>query len=411
MQRCYASRTTDPYGRYYTRGGVAELLISTMGVSPSGVVIDLGAGDGALVGEASRHWTLATFITVDIDGNAGSSRLPGVGRPAFSHHVADALDPQLEQKIGLTVGSAQSALCNPPYIRPRWRKHFAEILEEAGLSGVVPKIGCVPADVLFIAQNLRFLRPGGKLGLILPDGIIAGEKCLSLRQSLIAAHRLERVIELPRRVFCGTDAKAHIVVLTKHGTHSDTVSLQRLESDGTLAKVVELSADHAGRRLDYSFHSSRDATRSISADTVRLRDVVESVSRGSFSSKELRLCDFPVLHTTDFESRGAPVPRRFYLSKSRATAINAVIARPGDILIARVGRNLEDKVTLLKRGLVALSDCVLRVRVDPRHQPAVYRFLQTDAGRNALSAASHGVGAKFITTDALLNLKINGCEA
>lgn len=72
---------------------------------------------------------------------------------------------------------AHSALCNPPYIRPGWRSHFGQILEDAGLSGVFPHIKCVPADILFIAQNLRFLRPSGKLGLILPDGIIAGEKC------------------------------------------------------------------------------------------------------------------------------------------------------------------------------------------------------------------------------------------
>lgn len=411
MQPSFASRTSDPYGRYYTRGGVAELLVSTMGASPTGVVIDLGAGDGALVGEASRHWKRARFITVDIDGNAGSSRLPCVGRAAFSHHVADALDPQLAQKIGLDAGSAQSALCNPPYIRPRWRKHFAEILEEAGLSGVMPKIGSVPADILFIAQNLRFLRPGGKLGLILPDGIIAGEKCLRLRQSLIAAHRIERVIELPRRVFCGTDAKAHIVVLTKHGAPSATVNLQRMESDGTLAEAVKLSAERAGLRLDYSFHSSRDTKEGSAVPASKLRDVVESVSRGSFSSKELQMCDFPVLHTTHFQAAGYSVPRRFQLSKSKAAAIDAVMAQPGDILIARVGRNLEEKVTRVERGFVALSDCVLRVRVEPRHRAAVYQFLQTDAGRNALSAASHGVGAKFITTDALLNLTIRGCDA
>lgn len=136
MRLAQSSRYSDPFGRYYTNEGVAELLVSSMGSGPSGVVIELGAGDGALVGEASRHWKTARFITVDIDRNAACSRLRDLPSAIVSHHVADALDHRLDQKIGLATGSAHTALCNPPYIKPKWRKHFGHILEEAGLSGV-----------------------------------------------------------------------------------------------------------------------------------------------------------------------------------------------------------------------------------------------------------------------------------
>lgn len=406
MTLATASRYSDPYGRYYTRGCAAEVLVSAMGRAPKGVVIDLGAGDGALVSEASRRWTGARFITVDIDQNAGSSRLPEQINSCFSHHVADALDAQLAQKIGLDVGAAHSALCNPPYIRPGWRSHFGQILEDAGLSGVFPHIKCVPADILFIAQNLRFLRPGGKLGLILPDGIIAGEKCGALRNALTTAHRLERVIELPRGMFHGTEAKAYVVVLTKQGKPADAIELQRLEADGSLTGTVDLAVNEASSRLDYSFHCALAQNLSNHRGRATLRELGATVARGSFSSSERYACEFPVFHTTDFT--GAGVPRAFQLSKTRAATINALFAEPGDILVARVGRNLEEKVAVVERGRVALSDCILCIRVAPEMQKDVLNFFTSEAGRLALQAASHGVGARFVTQDALLDIVIPG---
>lgn len=414
MALASASRYSDPFGRYYTRGGAAQVLVSAMGAAPKGVVIELGAGDGALVDEASRRWVGARFITVDIDKNAGSCRLPEKASSCFSHHVADALDAKLAQKIGLDVGTAHSGLCNPPYIRPKWRQHFAQILEEAGLSGVYPHIKSVPADILFIAQNLRFLRPGGKLGLILPDGIIAGEKSEALRHALTTAHRLERVVELPRRMFHGTEAKAYVVVLTKQGKPAEKIALQRLAADGSLSRALALPVERASARLDYSFHCTphrEEPGRGKSRGLVTLRALGATVARGSISSSERSGCTFPVFHTTDFRGAGAGVPRPFQLSKADALHANVVLAEPGDILVARVGRNLEDKVAVVSRGRVALSDCILRIRVKPERQATVLQFFSGSTGRLALEAASHGVGARFVTIDALLDMAIPGCSA
>ncbi|MGS0756963.1 hypothetical protein ACVBEH_21440, partial [Roseateles sp. GG27B] len=110
----------------------------------------------------------------------------------------------------------------------------------------------------------------------------------------------------------------------------------------------------------------------------------------------------------DFDVASRSVPQFFQLTNAKASGIDALLARPGDILIARVGRNLEDKVTIVERGLVALSDCVLRLQVHAKHQGKVVSFLQSEPGRDALRAASHGVGAKFITVDALLDIKVLG---
>jgi type I restriction enzyme M protein len=281
MQLSRTPKTSDHFGRYYTDSDIASLLIESMALPSPKLALDLGAGGGALVNEASRHWKNTEFITVDIDQEAKSSALRTLRGPAFTHHTADALDSSLAERLGLRYGDVDSGLCNPPYVRPAWRKHFAEILEEAGLSDVIPKIGCIPADVLFIAQNLRFLRNGGKLGLILPDGIIAGERYAKLRQSLATAHRIERVIELPRRVFRSTDAKAHIVVIAKHQTSNDDIEVQQLGGNGLLSQVIRLSPDCAAVRLDYSYLASLKHSDHRPA-ALSLRNITQLLTRGSY---------------------------------------------------------------------------------------------------------------------------------
>jgi len=405
MQLSRTPKTSDKFGRYYTDSEIACVLIESMGMPSPRLVLDLGAGSGVLVGEAQRHWDNADFVTVDIDKSAESSSLREVRGPAFTHYTADALDIRLADRIGLQYGGVDSALCNPPYVRPKWRKHFGEILEDAGLSHVIPKIGCIQADVLFIAQNLRFLRAGGKLGLILPDGVVAGEKYAKLRRSLASAHSLERVIELPRRVFCNTDAKAHIVVLAKHQAAHDDILIQKLEGNGSLSKPICLSPDRAAERLDYSYLASI-AHRGIRKDAMPLRSVVQLVKRGAYSSSERKRLPFPVFHTTDYPADGTEVPPSLHLSKVARQTAKGLIALPGDILLARVGRNLENKVCAVTRDSVAVSDCVLVLRVEAEHRRRVLSYLTSSVGRAALLAASHGVGASFITADALLRLEI-----
>ena len=397
------SKTSDPLGRYYTHETIANLLIGAMDKREPSLVLDLGAGDGALVGQAARVWTGTRFITVDIDKKAGSAEFPRIHGATFRHYIGDALDFKLPETLGIRLGEVDAALCNPPYIRPQWQRHFGEILEDAGLSGVFPKMIDIPADLLFLAQNLRFLKNNGRLGLILPDGIIAGERFAKFREALIAQHNVERVIELPRRIFRNTDAKAHILVLSKHGSSNQTISVQRVEKHGLLSMPLNVPPDVAVGRLDYSYLADRD-TRMQSIGSA-LRDVTQTIFRGAYSSAERATVDIPVFHTTDFDMKSCSVPKKFVMTKRQLDGTKGIFAAKGDILLARVGRNLEEKVCIVQSGYVAVSDCVLVLRVIPELRKTVFRFLKTQAGRDALNMSSHGVGARFITINAILDVK------
>lgn len=399
MQVQKTSITSDTLGRYYTNSYVGTILVNSMGDTPPESVLDLGAGDGALTAAAAKKWLDATYYTVDIDKNAKSSALPQMFGGSFRHHVGDALASSVEKRLGLKLGSADLAICNPPYIRPRWRKGFANILEEAGLSHVLPKLADVPAEILFIAQNLRFLRSDGRLGLIVPDGVIAGERFAELRNALATEHCIERVIELPRGIFKKTEAKAHILVMRKSIEGPDEIQVQRLDETGTLSLELQVQRERASNRLDYSFLVSGLGNRN--AQQIRIGDVTTSLVRGSISSSQRVNCNFPVLHTTDLSPSISFAGRAFSLPGTFVKRARLNLAKRGDILIGRVGRNFEEKICMVKSGTVAVSDCIFILTVAPEYRESVFTYLKSNVGRKALSCSGHGVGARFLTSDAL----------
>lgn len=406
----------DWLGRYYTNDAISSLLVSLMAPDRPGTVLDLGSGDGALTAAAARRWQDSQLITVDIDQNAPSTRLSFADSETGAKHFhirADALNIDLPQQIGMPLGSVDVAVCNPPYIRLPWRKCYAELLEEVGLSKVCPAIKEVSADVVFIAQNLRLLRAGGQMGLIVPDGLISGEKAAEVRKVLINQHQIDGVIKLPRRVFVGTEAQAHILLISKLGENNGLIKLMEFRATGGLSEPIVIPAEQGIRRLDYgyfhyqkSFHSSKKVN---TGKTLKQLDV--TLARGTLNSCQAKLVDFPVFHTSDFPDRQHKhmlnLPKKPTIPEIVAKTSDLVTAKRGDILLARVGRGLENKVCIVDRGNAAITDCVFRLRVPIKLRTQVLNALTSASGRDYLRAVSHGVGAKHLSMKDLLEFSIN----
>lgn len=402
MNLARQAKRSDPLGRYYTDTHIGQRLVMAMNISCPKTVIELGAGSGVLVREAAKVWKKSNFFTVDIDGNALSASFPYTLGKKFKHSTADALDQALAEKLGVGWAKADAAICNPPYLLPKWKIHFEEILEEAGLRQFAPKKGDIPADLLFIAQNLRMLKNGGKLGLILPDGIIAGEKYRPLRKALINMHCIEKVIELPRRTFSNTDAKTHILVLSKNLNSNESIFISRINRDGSVSEEIKLPTENFTKRLDYSYVKGTKKFRGKR----KVSEVVETIFRGSISSVERKSILCPVFHTTDFSAADMNVPSNFYITQGQASSYPGRLATTGDILVARVGRNLSSKICMVReRGFVPISDCILALRVNGSVRDELFNFLRSERGTHSIETGTKGVGAKFITADSLGEIK------
>lgn len=407
------STTSDSWGRYYTAPAVSDILIDSIGHVRPKLIVELGAGQGSISSAAVKKWEAARLITVDVD-HGTRPVLIGRDDQNHMHYIQDALDDELADKIGLSFGSVDIGLCNPPYIRPKWRAGYGAILEEAGFSGALDSIHDAGADLLFIAQNLRLLKRRGKLGLILPDGLLAGQKFERVRAVLLRQHLIKEIVQLPRRVFSGTDAQTHLLVLAKSGGATEQVMLRSLSMQGELSAPLVISAEIAEKRLDYGFHFSRKMASSSkkSRKTMTVESMGASLQRGSFSSNELNSLPLPIFHLSDFPSPQegifARVPKQFIRVVRTLEKLpdHVRIAESGDILIARIGRNLHDKVCLVEGGGCVISDCVYALRVPPKYRDRVLRYFASTAGRQALETAAHGVGAKYLSRSDVLQMAL-----
>lgn len=406
---------SDPWGRYYTSSDLSSSLVACIESRKPKVLLELGSGSGSLCSAAANRWRNAQLVTVDVDRQVAESLASeGAGQVGkHSHFVHDALDEALSDKIGLRLGTVDVAVCNPPYIRPRWRSDFGKILEDAGLSGALASPYDAGADLLFLAQNLRLLRRNGKLGLILPDGLMTAERFGGVRQALLRQHMVEQVVQLPRGVFKGTEAQTYLAVLSKMAGETDQVKLQQMAPDGRLSEPIEVAQDLAAKRLDYTYYARpRIQGRSDGQQRIPVGTALTDVVRGSVCSSAISAFAAPVFHLGDFADRAQGmavriVPKRFALSTraAKVAVSQARLALPGDILVARVGRGLERHLALVVYGPVVISDCIFALRTTDQHRERLYRFFESEAGQQALARSAHGVAARFLSRTNLVEIQ------
>ena len=396
----YRAKRSDNLNRFYTRGVVGRLIASELAGSSMTSIVDLGVGEGSLVRPLLETGSVKRLVTVDLDpAVAGTIRGIADHTVAHQHFTHDAMDPSLP----LVVGQDQFdvAVCNPPFFRPKWERRFADILHAASFEEAFSSISEVTAEGLFLAQNLRLVREGGIIALIVPDSLVTARRAQSLRRVLVGNHRLMRAIQLPPNAFHDTDARCFVLIIRRGLPASDRVELLSLSPEGKLSDGVFISPRQAAERLDHSYYAQ--GTDSL-GDLPTLRALGAEIRRGSLSSVQVRAADFSVLHTPDLRSEDGlidlpgggrlPPPQKL------------VVAEPGDILIARVDRRLHEKIAWVQSGVAALSDCIYRVRVKPGAQAELLAALRSEPGQAAIKARTKGVGARLLGKADLLDLPL-----
>jgi type I restriction enzyme M protein len=408
MRTQHHSKRTDSLGRYYTNDIVSHLLVDQVAVRRPKAVVDLGSGAGALSIAASARWNQSDLITVDVDARVSDlvERIRFKGfRGAHAHLREDALSLELPRLLSGSGAVPNVGICNPPFLMQGWQHGHGELLEDVGLSGCLPVIASTEAAVLFLAQNLRVVAPGGVVGIIVPDSLANAEKYSRFRAKLLSRYSVERAIRLQRGSFGGTDALAHILVLRNRKPRRDQlIELCAFHTEHGLSQPVTVDAEDAAHRLDHQFHAMRS---SVSHAVARLSSLHPEVQRGSLNSAQAKQHSSWVLHTTavtpsmygrwmDFSGNVHPSP----------STSKAAVAEPGDILVGRVGRSAATKVVGVARGIVPFTDCLYRVRVPQAQRELLMRSLTSEVGRAWLTYHGFGVAAKHINKTDLLNLPL-----
>ncbi|WP_111113295.1 N-6 DNA methylase [Stenotrophomonas maltophilia] len=122
-------------------------------------------------------------------------------------------------------GSVDLILTNPPFGARIDRAQLNKSIGDNApfFSSTGSSVSNVDSELLFIDRNLRLLKPGGRLMIVVPDGVVSARGMSAmLRKHLAETCSIEAIIELPPTAFAqaGTRTKTVILYLRKRRQNS-----------------------------------------------------------------------------------------------------------------------------------------------------------------------------------------------
>ncbi|HEX3128847.1 MAG TPA: N-6 DNA methylase [Thermoanaerobaculia bacterium] len=243
-------------GAYYSPSSLVEPMVSWAVVGPDQAVLDPSCGDGVFLEAVARRLrclgagparTASLLHAVDLNPDAvrvTQDRLSHqLGIPLANARVASffELPPP-----GVLFGPAEGVdvvIGNPPYIR---YQEFAgdarlEALERAAHAGVrLTRLASSWAH--FVAHAAAFLRPGGRLALILPAELIHVSYAAPLRKHLLDSFQEVHVVSFRQSVF--PEVQAEVVLLLAAGKDEGParLGLVEVENGSDLAELPAVLA-------------------------------------------------------------------------------------------------------------------------------------------------------------------------
>jgi type I restriction enzyme M protein len=182
--------------------------------------------------------------------------------------VIDALQPLgsitggimegLPDRPGFYPGGLTMILTNPPFGAKVTSEGILKDL--AGRDGVTRKNGktvkTMPQEIVFLNRCLEFLKPGGKLAIVLPDGVLANSQTQDVRDWMFRWAKLKAVLSLPQETFApyGAGVKTSILVLQKREVRLSPEQLEigqdafeHEDYDVYMARIDSIGYDATGR--------------------------------------------------------------------------------------------------------------------------------------------------------------------
>lgn len=377
------------HSQYYTESVFSQLLIDEIKVYNPRIVLDLGIGEGALTQAAIKKWTKASFIAIDID-NANCKKIQEK-EPQIQTLNIDALSHKLNEVIKINLGSVDVAICNPPYKKINNSKQLCSLFDKAGLPQC-KKIKTISTEIVFLANNLAMLKNNGYLGIIIPDGIATRKDLRVLREDIIKNHTVQHIIQLPDKIFANTEARTHILILTKGSSSKKNVKISIANYDGICVDSITVPKELLIDRMDFNYAK----WVSSYGKEKQKKGMPISICRGSLSYKEITNMNLISFHTIHYKKSDGNFANNRY-------EINCNIAKKGDILLARVGKRCVGNVLRIQSGEILFSDCVYRIRVSEDKQEYLFDYLISDSFKKWVDVFAHGVCSLVISKSDLEN--------
>lgn len=122
----------------------------------------------------------------------------------------------------------------------------------------------IPQEVAFVNRCLELLAPGGRMGIVLPDGVLANSSMQGIRNWILSWARLKAVVSLPQETFApyGAGVKTSVVFLEKrdhplHQGEEDTGTWTRYEYAFDAEGQIHANAIVHNGGVDYQVYMAK----------------------------------------------------------------------------------------------------------------------------------------------------------
>jgi len=295
-------------GEFYTPKGVVRLIVQLIKPEPKNKVYDPTCGSGGMLVESARYIAdqggkKSGLLDASLYGqekNLGTWAICKINM--ILHNYMDA-----DIKKGCTLASPKHVkddelmifdrvIANPPFSQNKWwdavevdvklKENGKEIAPNYNKSVSDPygrfQYGIPPrgyADLAFLQHMVSVLNQNGKLGIVLPHGVLfRGGSEGKIRTGILKEDILEAVVGLPSKLFYNTGIPASILIVNKS------------KPDHLKNKVVFIDSS-----LDF-----KEGKNQNSLEEEHVKKIVDTYDAGEEIDKYMRIVDMEEIQENDY---------------------------------------------------------------------------------------------------------------
>jgi len=283
---------------------VVKIVDPAMGLS----VYDPACGSGTFLIETIKHWRKQRVSSkkLPVYGSDINSRmlllahlnLDNSPEVQFHSQILDALSEEKSGAAWPRPNSIDVVLANPP---------FGVYVSQ---TDATVKKSQIPSEMLFTLNCLKWLKPNGMLGIIVPKSVVSNKSLSDSRRAIDKIGELKAVLNLPPETFSSTGTQTNTTVLffskrAKEAPKNGKIKIPVID-------VVNVGVDSTGRHrpgsdleqaandLKQSITTGKAAgkVRMLIADSANPLDSLTTSAHTSKSDSKIKLGDLVELAQT-----------------------------------------------------------------------------------------------------------------
>jgi len=259
FQKVLSKSIRSGMGQYFTPVQVCQLMVEITAPTSSELILDPFCGSGHFLTESLAYVRLTTpdhtkeyheFAFGKLHGIEKSDRMTRIAMTDMrlngdGHSNIRCTDALLDFRNypDLKPESFDLVLTNPPFGSILGTEAFSSLARFKLAEGRKK----VPLEIIGLERAIEFLRPGGRIAIVLPESIFNAESCKYVREWLLTKIRIRIVIDLPDETFApfGANVRSGILLGRKLRSGEIVSSNQKV----FMIRIDNLGYDASGREI------------------------------------------------------------------------------------------------------------------------------------------------------------------